>query len=149
MTAELIFELAWKSLAVAGLALLVLRMMNKRSAAERSWIANAGLIATLLLPLAVLAGPDWKVEALEPVARIVSASDPAPAMPVAKAVQSSSELAAAPAALASIRLPSLSAQDFVALVYGIPAALLTLLLIIAIFRLQLLRARAEVLVEPR
>jgi hypothetical protein len=56
MSVELILELAWKSVLVAGITLLILPLMKRRSAAERSWVAHIGLITTLLLPLAVIAG---------------------------------------------------------------------------------------------
>jgi|GEM_PF-3216429 len=150
MTAELIVELAWKSLAAAGLTLLVLHFMKKRSAAERSWIAHAGLVATVLLPLTVLAAPNWEVEALQPVARMLPAEEPMAAAPAAVPAASAKADAVAPAsaAPASPPRPTVAAQDLVAWAYGVPAALLALLLLVAIFRLQLLRGRAEVLVEP-
>lgn len=72
MSVELIFELAWKSLLVAGAAVLILPLMRRRSAAERSWVAHIGLLTTLLLPLTVIAGPNWQVAALEPVATLAS-----------------------------------------------------------------------------
>jgi hypothetical protein len=62
MTYDLV-EIAWKSVITSGLALLLLTLLKNRSAAERSWIAHAGLLATLLLPLAILAIPRWHVEA--------------------------------------------------------------------------------------
>jgi hypothetical protein len=46
---ETILLLAAKSFIVAGGALLLLQLMRKRSAADRSWIAHLALIALLLL----------------------------------------------------------------------------------------------------
>jgi hypothetical protein len=54
MTTELLFEIAWKSGLTLGLTLILLALLRRRSAAERSWIAHAGLAATLLMPLAIL-----------------------------------------------------------------------------------------------
>src|SRR6478609_11956609 len=59
ITAALLFELAWKSLFVAGAALGVLKLARRRSAAERSWIAHCGLAALLLLIPAVIMAPAW------------------------------------------------------------------------------------------
>ena len=56
ITADLLIELAWKSLLVGGVALGLLKLARQRSAAERSWIAHCGLAALLLLiPAAMLA----------------------------------------------------------------------------------------------
>ena len=54
---EWILSLALKSLIVAGVALLLLRLARNRSAIDRSWIAHLGLAAILLLPLAAVALP--------------------------------------------------------------------------------------------
>ena len=59
ITAAVVVELALKSLLVAGGALIVLRLVRKRSAAQRSWIAHLGLLALVLLPAAVLLMPGW------------------------------------------------------------------------------------------
>ena len=59
MTYLLLFELAWKSVVTSGVALLLLALLRNRSAAQRSWIAHAGLVATLALPIVVLGLPNW------------------------------------------------------------------------------------------
>ena len=59
ITAAVIIELAFKSVLVAGGALAVLRLVRKRSAAQRSWIAHLGLVASIALPAAVLLMPGW------------------------------------------------------------------------------------------
>src|SRR3712207_3755965 len=91
MTYELIAEIAWKSVITSGLALLLLRLVKDRSAAERSWVAHAGLIATLLLPLAVIAMPAWQVEAPAPITQVFAEAEPA----VATALVAASTVAAA------------------------------------------------------
>src|SRR5687768_5702134 len=74
INAVLLFELAWKSLVVAGAVLGILRLARRRSAAERSWIAHCGLAAlVLLIPAAVLA-PAWN-----PVPLRAVVAEPAPA----------------------------------------------------------------------
>src|SRR5690606_16320762 len=59
ITAATLIGLAWKSAAIAGLSLLLLRLLKRRSAAERSLIAHVGLAALLALPLASLLLPQW------------------------------------------------------------------------------------------
>ena len=46
-TSAMLLGLAWKSLVIAGLTLVVLRLARSRSAGERSMIAHAGLAALL------------------------------------------------------------------------------------------------------
>ena len=144
MNAELIFELAWKSALFAGATLAMLHLFRRRSSAERSWIANIGLAALILLPLMLLAGPQWQVQPPAPVAPLIPNLDAAapilaPARPPADAMAS-----AAPNA-ASWPAPA----EALVWTYAIPAGLLVLLLLVSVLRLYLLRGRAEVLVEPR
>ena len=54
--------IAFKSLLIAALTLGLLGLMKRRSAAERSWIAHAGLFALVLMAVAPLALPYWTVE---------------------------------------------------------------------------------------
>ena len=67
MTVELVIELAWKSAICAGVTLSLLALLKKRSASERSRVAHAGLLATLLLPIALFALPNLEVEAPEAI----------------------------------------------------------------------------------
>src|SRR3954470_16102781 len=60
---HVLIEIAVKSLVIAGLALGLLALMKRRSAAERSWVAHIGLLALVLLALAPLVLPNWNVEA--------------------------------------------------------------------------------------
>ena len=57
MNVDMLFETGWKSLFLAGLVLVALRLLRRRSAAERSLMANLGLLAILLLPVAAVALP--------------------------------------------------------------------------------------------
>ena len=59
MTTAMLLGLAWKSLIVAGLTLVLLRLARSRSSGERSMIAHAGLIGLLALPAAILFLPQW------------------------------------------------------------------------------------------
>lgn len=143
MSVELIFELAWKSVLFAGLTLLMLRLFRRRSSAERSWIANAGLASLMLLPLTLLAGPQWRLQPPEPIAAAM------PALPRPATVAMPSP-AAEPVARAAPAGPSASIPvEAIFWTYSIPAALLALLLLVSVMRLHLLRRRAEVLVEPQ
>jgi beta-lactamase regulating signal transducer with metallopeptidase domain len=153
MTA-LLLDVAWKSLITLGVTLALLRIFRERSAAQRAWIAHAGLIATLSLPLAITLLPRWEVAAAAPVADMaqpvaaffeapaVSADTPAMAEAAGPAV-----IAAAPAATPS-RLAALAEPArLAALLYGLPALLLLLAMLVAIGRLFALRARALVMIE--
>lgn len=142
MTPELILELAWKSVLCAGLTLVVLALMKGGSAAERSTVAHLGLFATLLLPLAVLVVPDWHIEALEPAAA-TSATSPQIAVEPAQKVTLDSAEGSVP-----LRPQLFDLRYALPALYAVPAGLLILLLVLAVLRLQLLRRRAEVLVEP-
>ena len=68
---EFILLLAAKSLLVAGGALLLLKLMAKRSAADRSWIAHLALGSLLLLPIAGFILPSLDVES-----SVITAADP-------------------------------------------------------------------------
>src|SRR5947209_4208894 len=56
--------IAFKSLLIAGLTLGLLELMKRRSAAERSWIAHAGLFALVLMAVARLVALQAKAEVL-------------------------------------------------------------------------------------
>ncbi len=90
MSIAMLLGLAWKSLIVAGLTLMLLRLARSRSAGERSMIAHAGLAALLVLPAAILFLPQWAplpaswfAESAAPAVQLAttggSAIDPAPA----------------------------------------------------------------------
>ena len=60
---QVLIAIALKSLLIAGVALGLLALMKRRSAAERSWVAHIGLLALVTLALAPLVLPNWTVEA--------------------------------------------------------------------------------------
>src|SRR4051812_32402279 len=142
--------IALKSLLIAGLALALLTLMKRRSAAERSWVAHIGLFALVLMAFAPIALPSWNVQApallgSSPAAeatvqgspRIISvASAPSEAKTIPNVI--------APASPAS---PALTPAATATALYAIPAAILLFITFLALARLIALRARADVLVD--
>jgi beta-lactamase regulating signal transducer with metallopeptidase domain len=131
---------ALKSLLIAGLTLGLLRLLSDRSAAERNMIAHFGLLALLIMPLGSLFLPQL----------VVSAPVLAPAAPSAQVVasaQSAAPFGSAAAALPATT-PALDLSTLWPLAYGLPAAALLIVTLLAVLRLLTLRARASVLVEP-
>jgi bla regulator protein blaR1 len=143
--------IALKSLLIAGLALGLLKLMGKRSAAERSWVAHIGLLALIIMAVAPVVLPSWNVEtpalfertadraevAAPTAAPVTVATTPAPG---ATAVRSA---AVRPAPT----LPSLSPAEAAVALYAVPAAILLFITFLALARLVALQARAEVLVD--
>ena len=145
---SILIGIALKSLIVAGLALGLLALMKKRSAAERSWVAHIGLLALVVLAVAPIALPRWTVEtpalltpATPPVAAPAEMAPTATPLPTAVQPDTQPSAAAAPAAM------SISATTVATAAYALPAALLLIITLMALFRLVALRARAEVLVD--
>lgn len=147
MNSELIFEMAWKSCIVAGLTLLVLALLKSRSAAERSWIAHAGLVAILLLPISAISGLNWQVGAIPSISTFASVETTKAAPP--KIESQGSQIA--PRSTASSgpfpATPPTQPWRVASWLYFGPMGLLALLLVVAIFRLHLLRRRSQVLVD--
>ncbi|HEX8621767.1 MAG TPA: M56 family metallopeptidase [Allosphingosinicella sp.] len=135
MTYALLLEIAWKSLVTSGAALLLLALLKARTAGERSWIAHAGLLATLLLPAAIVLLPNWQVDA----PAVFAASGPATAAAAGDAGPAPRAVASAPA----VDLWALSVW-----LYAVPAILLLLATFVAVLRLFAIRRRANVMVEP-
>ena len=131
---SLLVELAWKSVVTSGGALLLLHLLRHRTAAERSMVAHAGLLATLLLPAAVILLPAWSVET------------PA-ALPSALADMTSVNANVANANAPILVKTAPGGVGLLAWSYMLPAALLLLATLTAVARLFLLRARASVLVD--
>jgi bla regulator protein BlaR1 len=147
-----ILLLALKSLLVAAVTLLLLRLTRHRSAAERSTIAHLGLFALVALPLASLALPALSMQLPESVTRIVQAGTATPVPHAAPVAGRALPLPAVePQVEAGSEQPSVLAGTAIAVAryaYLLPTAALLLLTFAALFRLVGLRARAEVLVEP-
>lgn len=137
--------LAAKSLLIAGGALLLLKLLRNRSAADRSWIAHLALAGLLMLPVATfalptldVAGPEFLVGKGESVALSSTAITTA-LEPAAASAESPPILAQPGAGVAPIDWPFWT--------YLLPALLFLLLTLIAIGRLFVLKARATVLVD--
>jgi beta-lactamase regulating signal transducer with metallopeptidase domain len=142
---EWFVPLAAKSVLIAGGALLLLRLLRNRSAADRSWIAHLALAGLLLLPIATfalptfdVAGPEFlvgKAEVVSPSSAVlpVTAATPQPVVESAP-VADDAGVGSAPA-------------NWSFWGYVLPAALLILLTLIALVRLFVLKARAAVLVD--
>ena len=151
-TIPILFEVAWKSLLVAGATLAVLRLAKDRTAGERSWIAHGGLIVLFALPLAALLLPAWSPApaTIDPsgtaAAPLVVAE--APATLDSTALR---ELAASPTPVGadgSGVVLAFPAPETVALwLYLVPLALLAGTMLVAILRLATLRGRAQVMEE--
>ncbi|WP_114228571.1 MULTISPECIES: M56 family metallopeptidase [Sphingomonas] len=136
----LFIPFALKSLLIAGLTLGLLRLLRDRSAAERNMVAHFGLLALLIMPLGSIFLPQLVVSApvLAPAA--------APVAVTATPAAASMALPAATAAPAAA--PAFDVTALWPLLYGVPAALLLIVTLLAVLRLLTLRARASVLVEP-
>jgi beta-lactamase regulating signal transducer with metallopeptidase domain len=153
MIMETVLLLAAKSLLIAGATLLLLRLMQRRSSTDRSWIAHLGLVALLLVPIGSFAVPG--LEVARPAFLVTGAADAATptsqgeAPFVLKTSAPASSVEAIPPATAT-SLPETIAPtpvDWLFWGYAAPAVLLLLLTAVALLRLVKLKARANVLVD--
>ena len=145
---EFLVPLAAKSLLIAGGTLLLLKLMQRRSASDRSWIAHLGLLALLLLPVGAVVLPALEVVGpafLAPAAATPATSLAGPSTPAANV--RAPEVAASPSPFPVADSSLLANVDWAVLAYAIPAGLLLLLTLIALGRLGVLKARANVLVD--
>jgi beta-lactamase regulating signal transducer with metallopeptidase domain len=142
-----IIGLAIKSLVAAGLTLGLLRLFHNASAAQRSWLAHAGLGALLLLPLVATLMPALEIETglLGTEARLdrVSPAAAAPAAHIAHSIGDTATVAAADPVN-----NTLAQIDWALLLYLVPAALLLGVTLVALVRLFALRSRAQVMTNP-
>ena len=146
---SVLLGIALKSLLIAALALGLLKLMTKRSAAERSWVTHIGLLALIIMAVAPVILPSWNVEAPALFQRtstpVTSSTVPiavtvATPAPIAPTVKSSGVHSAPP-------LPSVSPAQAAIALYAMPAAALLFITFLALARLVALHARAEVLVD--
>jgi len=148
LDADMLIELALKSLVVAAAALALLRLTGRRSAAERSLIGHLGLLALVVLPAVSWLLPSWNP--LPAAAAPTPTTIHLPALtgigPAAGAITASSGAPAAVAAPAAVSLPSIG--DLAIWAYPIPALLLLAMMIVAVVRLGAMHRRANVLVNP-
>src|SRR6185503_441126 len=141
--------LAAKSFVIAGGALLLLKLMQKRSAADRSWIAHLALAALMILPFASFALPTLNLvgpEALVGKAEVQSAT-PILQSTVGPVAQADVPSKAARAAVTTKTEGNGAPVDWPFWGYVAPAAVLLLLTLMALARLIVLKARATVLVD--
>ncbi|WP_166041363.1 M56 family metallopeptidase, partial [Sphingosinicella sp. YJ22] len=136
----LFIEIAWKSLVASGAALALLALLRTRSAAERACVAHFGMAAVLLVPLVVLAGPTLEVP-------LLAAEEAAPIAAAPALVQMAQPVPAAAAAEPAAQA-WWSGDASLLLAYGLPAALMLLVTLVAILRLFALRGRSSVIVQP-
>ena len=147
--------IAFKSLLIAGLTLALLQLMKRRSAAERSWIAHAGLFALVLMAVAPLVVPNWNIEGpamlgSAPTAQAPAIQAPSPATTGDKVDVKAlvlQKVATAEAKPATTSASPLSTTATTMVLYAIPAAILLFITFLALARLITLRARADVLVD--
>ena len=136
--------LAAKSCVIAGGALLLLKLMQKRSAADRSWIAHLALAALLILPFASFALPTLNLvgpEALVGKAEVQSSTRILPST-VGRLAQADVPAKAARAAVTTKTEGNGAPVDWPFWGYVAPAAVLLLLTLMALARLIVLKARA-------
>ena len=152
MTYPLLLEIAFKSLLVGGIVLLLLGLLKNRSAAERSWIAHAGLLATILLPLAVVAGPRWTIGSPASIAGVFAGNERSPGFETNTPRQSDTVEADDSNRSIGVRddpgvRGSWFAGNELLILYGLPTILMSLLALMAVMRLHMLRLRADVLID--
>lgn len=154
ITASMLLGLAWKSAAVAGGTLLLLRFARSRSSGERSMIAHSGLFALLALPAAILLLPKWAplpaewFAAAAPAALAASdlATTGGPAADLAAPAATSVPVVVDAGGSPPVVLASLG--DIAPYLYLLPLLLLVGVMLLAVVRLFAMRGRAEVLVQP-
>lgn len=142
--------LVLKSLVIAGITLLLLRLMRSRSAAERSLIAHLGLLGLVILPVATLLLPSLNLPVPEFVQSRFEAQavqQAAQAVTYPKAYEAPT--VTAPQASASAEQPGFTLPEgWERFAYALPVVALLLLTAFALLRLVRLRRDAEVLVDP-
>ena len=141
MSIEWLAQLAWKSLVLAAIALAVIFLARRRSAAEKSLIGDSCLLSLLLLPLTTALLPRVELAAPPTVAAAVERLAPAGGHP-----------AAAAAASAPIAGEAAAAFDWSSLavaLYALPALALVLGLAWSLLRLRALYDRARIIDDVR
>jgi len=139
--------LAAKSFVITGGALLLLKLMQKRSPADRSWITHLALAALLMLPLASFALPMLDVVGPEVLVGKTEVQSTVLALPSIGEQPQAKVAPSAHAADASRPKVSGAPVDWPFWGYITPAAVLLLLTLMALARLAILKARATVLID--
>ena len=105
-----LIAIAVKSLIIEDLTLGLLQLMQRRSAAERSWVAHIGLLALVIMAFAPLVLPSWNVETPALFAQTPAVDAPAPTFaPVSKATTPQLGTATAFAVKSAASAPTISA----------------------------------------
>lgn len=144
---EYFLPLAVKSLLIAGGTLLLLKLMQKRSSSDRSWVAHLGLLAILLLPLAAITLPALQVAGPSFLATDTTPAEVTPVTTPAETVAAPEVAAATKSFPEDTGAVGGTTVDWAFWGYVGPAALLLLLTLIALGRLSVLKGRANVLVD--
>src|SRR3712207_4829813 len=66
MSLEFLFEMAWKSALIAGVALMLVAVLRSRAAADRAAVLRVSVALLLLLPLFSIGLPKLQIEAWAP-----------------------------------------------------------------------------------
>jgi len=141
--------LAGKSFVIAGGALLLLKLMQNRSAADRSWVAHLALAILLIVPVASFAMPALDVVGPELLVGRTEVQSTTRLLPPAVGQRVRVSVAATPPRGPVADQPERASASIDWLFWGYiaPTAALLLLTLIAMTRLAFLRARATVLVD--
>ena len=141
MSIAFLIEIAVKSLALSGLALLLLYLVRERSAAEKSFLAHTCLVAILILPFVTTQLPDLQLAVL-PAAE-------APQMNVGAPVQiSPSALGSDVAAMTPSAANEVAARGsipWMMIAILVPTSALLVGIVLGLLQLRRLRHRARVL----
>lgn len=138
MTLHFVAALAWKSVICAGFCLLLLLVLRRRSAAQKSLVALAGVLALILLPASSFLIPSVAISTPQPVAD---------AMSVAAGVFSAPGQVEAPP-LMSRGGASADWSSALLTLYLAVALAFILGLAVALLRLRSIRSGAELLSDP-
>jgi bla regulator protein blaR1 len=136
----MVLMLVAKSVVIAGATLLLLRLLRRRSASDRSAVAHLGLAAVAILPLGSLLLPS--LEVVTPYLSVpaeIDLANPATVVPAMPAPGSPSP--------ASGWTETLDWADWLLLIYAMPALLLVGDTSLALLRLVSLKARARAVTD--
>ena len=149
MNLDFIAEMAWKSAAISGVALLTLVLLRSRSAADRAAVVRLAVVMLLLLPVVSLGLPALQVEGPAPVVEAV-AVEPVPLVAVEPAPLPASEpLVTAPSATAATE-PAFELPIGLLLMLGYltGVVLLSIRLVVGLWTLRRWTADAEAVTSP-
>lgn len=144
-------EMAWKSAAIAGVALLALALLRSRSAADRAAVVRLAVMLLLALPVISLALPALQIE--KPVAaietsKVSSTPPPAAEAPLAEPADTATDVAlpSDPAPVTAVPVPpkkKLPTGLMLTMVYVTGVLLLALRLFAGLWTLRRWTAAAE------